>query len=570
MKNFLYEQLIKIRQLKKFNELSVVHQVILFWILHAVLMVVGYAAYYTPKSAAVFWPATGFYLGILLISRRREWPWFFIAVVINLVVNDLISYDRSLWVGVLFGLVNSLQAFSGAIFMRYVFRHKLDRLSMQLLITFLVFGAGFSAVLGGTAGAAIVAYINAGGLPLYWAVWQVWVAGDFLGILVIVPVIMSWQALDQAAYRSITSGKKMLELFALASGTFVTAQYVFGTSFTGMTKIYDSPYMLIPFILWGTIRFSPKVVTTGMLILMFMMVFHTDNDLGIFVYLARNANEVMLLLQTFSAFFTVSILFMSTAVSELKISQQNLFRLNDELEARVKQRTAELATVNQELDAFSYSVSHDLKAPLRAVVGYGEMMRGEHGNEMPAGALEYLERIVRSGKQMHKLIEALLSLSRINDKYMSIVPIELEDMIQDLFVEIQEIYSDRELKLKTENCTTVHADRDLLAIILRNLMTNAVKYSKESGAVLLEIGSKQIQGLQVQYVQDNGIGFDMKYARKIFEPFQRLHKAEDYAGSGIGLSIVMRAVQRHGGEVWVESDLGGGTTFYFTLETRME
>lgn len=566
----IYTQLIKLREFKKFDQLPVMWQVLLFWMMHAVLMIVGYEAYYTPKSAAVFWPASGFYIAILLISRRKNWPLFFIAVGINQIVVDLIYYDRNWVMGVLFALVNALEAFSGAIFIRYIFRQKLDHLSMRLLMIFLGFGAAFSAVLGATAGSAIILYSFGGGWPAYWAVWQIWVAADFLGILAIVPVVMSWQTLDQAVYRSIISGKKMFELFVLASSTFVTAQYVFGTSFTGMTKFYDSPYMLIPFILWATIRFSPKVVTTGMLILMFMMVFYTDNDLGIFVYLARDANEVMLLLQTFSAFITISILFMTTAVSELKITQHNLFRLNSELEDRVDQRTIQLATVNQELDAFSYSVSHDLKAPLRAVVGYGEMIRDEHGKEMPAVALEYLGRIVSSGRQMHKLIEALLSLSRINDKYMSIVPIEIEDMIQDLFVEIQEIYPDRELNLKTENCTTVHADRDLLAVILRNLMTNAVKYSKELGVVLLEIGSKQIQGLQVQYVQDNGIGFDMKYARKIFEPFQRLHKAEDSAGSGIGLSIVMRAVQRHGGEVWVESELGGGTTFYFTLEARME
>jgi signal transduction histidine kinase len=248
---------------------------------------------------------------------------------------------------------------------------------------------------------------------------------------------------------------------------------------------------------------------------------------------------------------------------------QMLARLQDlthELETRVKQRTAQLEAANKELEAFSYSVSHDLRAPLRHIDGFAGLLMKSDGAAVSAKGQGYLRHIMASAKEMGLLVDDLLVFARMGRAEMRMGPVDLaqlaEETVAGLLIETQP----RRVQWIRGPLPTVHGDRPMLRQVLVNLFANAVKYSRPRDPAVIEFGCRDGEaGELVVFVRDNGVGFDMKYAGKLFGVFQRLHRAEEFEGTGIGLANVQRIVSRHGGRVWAESQLDVGSTFYFTL-----
>jgi PAS domain S-box-containing protein len=240
-------------------------------------------------------------------------------------------------------------------------------------------------------------------------------------------------------------------------------------------------------------------------------------------------------------------------------------RLYEELEQRVRERTLELEAANRELEAFSYSVSHDLRAPLRSVIGFASVLRDDHGAVLDADGRHTLERVLAGGRRMEALIEALLSLSRTGRADLYRAPVALSELVHQVGDELQRAHPDRTVTLRVAPDVIVDADERLLRVVMANLLGNAWKYTARRDEAHVEFGLGHHDGEPVFYVRDDGAGFDMRYADKLFGPFQRLHSATEFSGSGIGLATVQRIIHRHGGRIWAEAAVDEGATFYFTL-----
>ncbi len=249
-----------------------------------------------------------------------------------------------------------------------------------------------------------------------------------------------------------------------------------------------------------------------------------------------------------------------------KLAEEEIRKLNAELEQRVTDRTIQLAAANRELESFAYSVSHDLTAPLRGIDGWSLALLEDYGDKLDERARQHLGRVRAETQRMGQLIDDLLKLSRVTRAEMRQDVVDITELAQSIARRLREDHPDRQLEFVIQPGLTDRGDARLLRIALTNLLGNAVKFTGRRPQARIEFGLMRVKERPVYFVRDNGAGFDMAFAKKLFGAFQRMHKASEFPGTGIGLATVQRIIQRHGGRIWAEAQVNHGATFYFTLD----
>jgi PAS domain S-box-containing protein len=257
-------------------------------------------------------------------------------------------------------------------------------------------------------------------------------------------------------------------------------------------------------------------------------------------------------------------------ITENKIAESKIRALNEELELRVIQRTEQLEAANKELEAFSYSVSHDLRSPLRSVNAFTNILMEDYGKILDEEGKRICGIITSSATQMGELIDDLLSFSRIGRSQMSLALIDMKSMAASVFEEIVPAKDKGRINLKIGKLPKIHGDSKLIRLVWINLISNAIKYSSKEKIPEITIGSRIEEGKAVYFISDNGVGFDMQYVHKLFRVFQRLHGEDEFEGNGVGLAIVQRIILRHEGNVWAEGEVGNGAIFYFSLPVQVK
>lgn len=253
---------------------------------------------------------------------------------------------------------------------------------------------------------------------------------------------------------------------------------------------------------------------------------------------------------------------------ELVFQKEKIKELNNDLELRVKDRTAQLESANSELEAFSYSMSHDLKAPLRHITGYVSLLVKKYWEVLPDDGRHYLETISGASNTMSQLIDGLLQFSRIGRVEINHRLVNMNEIVESMLLPIREQDVEHRIELQVDSLPSVYGDMVMLNSVWSNLIENAVKFTQKRDLAQISIGAEETDGEIVYYIKDNGAGFDMQYSAKLFAVFQRLHTREDYEGTGVGLASAQKIIHKHGGKIWAVAAVDQGATFYFSLNKR--
>jgi signal transduction histidine kinase len=490
----------------------------------------GFAFAFATKQVTAIWPPTGLALAALVLGGRRLWPGVALgAFVANITSSEPLISALGITVG------NTLEAVIGAWLLSRVpgFRASLERMRDVLAL--------LGAALASTMVSATIGVLSlmAGGLvraAAFGPVWRVWWLGDLGGDVLVAPVLLVFWSL--VVSRRPGRARIVVESFAVALALAVVGVVVF-------TSREPLVYALLPLLFAVALRFRQPGATLGSLALACVAVWATKNGHGQFA--GGSPDSQLLRAQTFVGVAAVTAMLVAAIRTERMAAEQQVAIV----ERKVAERTQELSAANSELEAFSYSVSHDLRAPLRAIDGYSKAVIEDYAGLLDQEGVDMLQRV----------------RSRLTRKPMQREQVDLSKMAHEIAAELRAGASecDADFEIEIEDGLVVEGDRELLRTALQNLLENARKFSAGRERPRIEFGRASANGATAYVVRDNGAGFDMRYSDKLFRPFERLHTQSEFPGTGVGLTTVQRVVRRHGGAVWAEGHVGDGAAFYFNL-----
>lgn len=373
-------------------------------------------------------------------------------------------------------------------------------------------------------------------------------------------------ALDRSELTWLSVDMPSIKRIVLWNGAKITYFEMTPGLFTNLQSLISLPIFL--FMLWMAIRFFRQGnadEATPLLLSLIVFWLGIFNDIFVssglyqFVYLIEYSFLAIILLMALSLASQLD------KVSQALLESEKRYRkLSEDLDKRVKERTEQLEATNEELESFSYSISHDLRAPLRAIQGFSEILMDEYASSLGEDGELYLSRVQSCASKMNHLIDDILSLSRLGRKEILFSTTDLGLIAKQVYAEISEDI-DREIIFRVLEMPAVNADTDLMKVMWTNLISNAVKFTKKNRVAEITIGTQEGGERPVFYIKDNGVGFDIEKAANLFSPFQRFHSEDEFEGNGIGLAIVAQIIRKHAGKIWADAVPGEGAVFYFTL-----
>jgi signal transduction histidine kinase len=512
-------------------------------------------------NASPVWPASGLAVGAMLLWGYRLWP----GVVVGAFLASLIregGQSGSLWPLVLasggIAIGNTLEALAGTWLAGRFAKGPAAFDHPFTIFRFAGLSAAPAALLSPVLGLGSLAAAGLEAADKLRVLGLTWWLGDLIGLLFLTPLLVAWGSrpvfpLDRRW------GAEMLGVgFAL----LLLAGVTWGGWLPDRTWSDASILLFVPILLWAALRLGCKGAAAALLLLACLSIPGTLHGRGPFAMPDRGTS--LLLLQVFLAMAGLMAYVLAATVNQRLSAQEEILRLNAELEKRVRERTLQLEAINRELEAFSYSVSHDLRAPLRSIRGFSEVLLERYGPNLDAQGQDFLRRACASCHHMDRLIEDLLKLSRVGRAELQARRVDLSALAESILLDLRKTEPEREAEGVITPGLTAWGDERLLRLALDNLLRNAWKFTRKKPRALIEFGL-QPGPEPAFYVRDNGAGFDMAYAAKLFGVFQRLHSSADFPGTGVGLATVQRIINRHGGRVWASAVMGEGATFYFTL-----
>ncbi len=529
----------------------------------------GLSLSFAIKPISAVWPPTGIALAALLLLGPRVWPGIFLgALAANFKPGEVPWTPAGIAAG------NTLGPLIGAFLLRRVARFDNALARLRDVFSLIVFGAMLAMAVTATNGFANLAL--RGFIPrTEWGfAWWTWWIGDSMGVLFVAPLLLTWAADPRPAW----SGWRAVEAAALFL-TLATAAFFI---FSGPAR-YQIQYAVFPFLIWAALRFGMREVTTAMAVMAGFAVWGTTHERGPFA--AGTLDERLILMDVFMALAALAALVMGAVTSEQRRAEDALHRAHHQLEGRVQERTAELARQNQEVEAFVYIVSHDLRAPLVNLQGFAKelhlgcrkLSETLGGAPLPpelerkiesilqedvAGAARY---ITAGASKIERLIEALLRLSRSGREQYRSEAVDVEALVEATMTSLRKSIESSGARVTVARpLPEAFGDATAIEQVFANLIGNALHYLMPGRPGVIEIGGEAQDAVVSYWVRDNGVGLSEAAQLRLFQVFQRFHP--DLApGEGMGLAIAKRVVERHGGRIWAESEEGAGTTFRLSL-----
>jgi signal transduction histidine kinase len=506
-------------------------------VIYRLAVLLGLKMVYLQINTSPVWPPTGIALAAVLLFGYKIWPGISLGVLFG-----LLEPNANICISVGIAAGNTLEGLVGAYLLKHFvnFHNPIDRVRD-------VVGLGIFSALSTTISAAVgtITLILAGFGN--WSGFTTWWVGDLLGALVVTPVLLVWgsKSILRARKRRYIEGLILFVLLALGTS------YVFWVKSSGGILNQALLYIIFPFVIWAALRFEQHGATISIFIVSGIAIWGTVQASGPFSLESKNDNLV--LLQTFLAVVSLTAMILAAATIERR----------NAADAR-EQLIAQLEKNNTELERFTYTISHDLRSPLVTIKGFlGMLEKDIQGNQTERIQRDF-QRISNAADTMHALLGDLLELSRIGRIINPPEEIDLAQLTREAMIALEGQLNKSNIQVNISKLPIVYADRVRLREVMENLLENAAKYMGGQAVPVIEVGTREQEGQPVIYVKDNGIGIDPKYHTRIFSLFEKLDPAIE--GTGIGLAIVKRIVELHGGRIWVESDgPGKGSTFCFTI-----